>query len=352
MASDPFLIYGATGYTGRLVVDAAMRRGLRPILAGRKSDRLEELAAERGLECRCADLTDTAALGRALAGIKCALLTAGPFSDTADPMVDACLASGVHYLDITGECLVIERLSTRSAEARRRSCMVMPACGFDVVASDALALHVSRRLPGACYLALGISGLVTATRGSLRTIAEQAGTPVRTRRGGELTWVTPGSLRRRFDYGSGLGWSSAVTWGDVATAFHTTGIPNIEVYFEETVNVRAMLTAGRMFGPVLQLPIAQAWLKAHTQLFPEGPTPTERAMHRVVIVAEAKTSSGQRAVSRLHTPEPYSFSAETATAIATRVLAGDVECGFQTPARVYGPEMPLQFDGVVREDLD
>ena len=351
MASDPFLIYGATGYTGRLVVDAAMKRGLRPILAGRNSARLEALAAQLGLECRPARLTDAAELRRALSGITVALLTAGPFSETADPMLEACLASGVHYLDITGECLVIERLATRSSEARGRNCMVMPACGFDVVASDALALHVSRRLPGACYLALGISGLVTATRGSLRTIAEQAGAPVRTRRDGTLTWVPPGTLRRHFDYGNGASWSSAVTWGDVATAFHTTGIPNIEVYFEETVNVRAMLTAGRMFGPALQSPVAQAWLKAHTQLFPEGPTATERAVHRVVVVAEASTDSGHRAVSRLHTPEPYSFSGETASAIAARVLAGDVEPGFQTPARVYGPDVVLQFDRVVREDI-
>ena len=230
--------------------------------------------------------------------------------------------------------------------------MVMPGCGFDVVASDCLASHVSRRLRGAFHLAIGLSGLVMSTRGSLRTIAEHAGLAVRTRRDGRFASVPPATLRRRFDYGLGDGWSSAVTWGDVATAFHTTGIPNIDVYFEETATVRAMLLAGRTLGPLLQTPLAQAWLKAQAQMFPEGPTATERAVHRCVIVAEAESRGGNQVTSRLRTPEAYSLSAETATVIADRAIRGDVEAGFQTPARVYGSNFILQFDGVAREDLD
>jgi short subunit dehydrogenase-like uncharacterized protein len=175
---------------------------------------------------------------------------------------------------------------------------------------------------------------------------------VRTRRGGRYASVPPSVLRRRFDYGRGDGWSSAVTWGDVATAFHTTGIPNVDVYFEDTATFRAMLIAGRTFGPLLQMPVAQSWLKAHAELFPEGPTPAERALHSCVVVAEAETESGGRWISRLRTPEAYSISAETSAAIADRVLRGDIEYGFQTPGRVYGPDFILQFDGVAREDLE
>lgn len=352
MTSDPLLIYGATGYTGRLVVEAAVKRGLRPILGGRNAARLEAVAGPHGLECRAVLLTDAVALSRLLASVKVVLLTAGPFSETAVPMVDACLRTGVHYLDLTGECAVIEALSSRGDEARRRHCMVMPGCGFDVVASDCLVSHVSRRLPDAFHLAIGLSGLVTPTRGSLRTIAEHAGMAVRTRRDGKFGSVPPATLRRRFDYGRGDGWSSAVTWGDVATAFHTTGIPNIEVYFEETATFRAMLLAGRTLGPLLQLPLAQAWLKAHAELFPEGPTAGERAVHSCVIVAEAETRRGRQVASRLRTPEAYSLSAHTAATIAERAIHGDVESGFQTPARVYGPDFILQFEGVAREDLD
>lgn len=352
MTSDPLLIYGANGYTGRLVVEAALARGLRPVLGGRNPDRLEGLADAHSLEFRAAPLTDSGALARLLQNIKVVLLTAGPFSETARPMVDACLPMGIHYLDLTGECAVIEALSCRGDYARRRDTMLMPGCGFDVVASDCLASHVSSRLPGACHLAIGISGLVTSTRGSLRTMAEHAGMAIRMRRNGRFVSVPPATLRRRFDYGRGDGWSTAVTWGDVATAFYTTGIPNIEVYFEETANFSAMLLAGRTFGPLLQLPLAQRYMKAHAQLFPEGPTATERAVHTCVIVAEASARGGRTVTSRLHTPEAYSMSARTAAAIAERAIRGDVESGFQTPARVYGADFVLQFDGVAREDLD
>jgi short subunit dehydrogenase-like uncharacterized protein len=352
MTSDPLLIYGATGYTGALVVEAALARGLRPILGGRNKVRLEELARVHGLEFRAALLTDAAAVARLLTDVNIVLLTAGPFSETAVPMVDACLRRGIHYLDLTGECAVIDALSYRGAEARRRACMVMPGCGFDVVASDCLASHVSARLRGASRLAIGLSGLVTPTRGSLRTMAEQAGLAVRTLRDGRFVSVPPGTLRRRFDYGHGDGWSTAVSWGDIATAYHTTGIPNVEVYFEETTTFRAMLFAGRTLGPFLQLPLAQAYMKAHAPLFPEGPTATERAVHTCVIVAEARAGRGEQVTSRLRTPEAYSMSAQTASAIAQRALRGDVEPGFQTPARVYGCDFILQFQGVVREHLD
>jgi short subunit dehydrogenase-like uncharacterized protein len=352
MTADPLLIYGATGFTGRLVVEAALARGLRPVLGARDASRLQELADSRGLECRAAPLTDPAALARLLENIEVVLLAAGPFSQTAMPMVQACLSRGIHYLDLTGECAVIETLARLGPEATRCDCMVMPGCGFDVVASDCLVSYVSRRLPGASHLAIGLSGLVTPTRGSLRTIAEHAGMGVRTRRNGSYASVPPATLRRRFDYGRGDGWSSAVTWGDVATAFHTTGIPNIEVYFEETPAFRAMLLAGRTWGPMLQLPGIQAWLKAHAELFPAGPTAAERAVHTCVVVAEAETADGQSVTSRLRTPEAYSFSAQTAAAIAERVIAGDVERGFQTPARVYGADFVLQFDRVAREDID
>ena len=142
-----------------------------------------------------------------------------------------------------------------------------------------------------------------------------------------------------------------MTWGDVVTAFHTTGIPNIDVFFEETSQVVVMLAAGRTLGPLLQMPLAQTWLRAHADLFPEGPTPAERALLTCVAVAEAATTDGRKAVSRLKTPEAYTFSGESAAALAQLAVAGDIEAGFQTPARVYGADFVMQFAGVVREDL-
>jgi short subunit dehydrogenase-like uncharacterized protein len=352
MTCDPLLVYGATGYTGRLVVEALRQRGLRPILGGRSAAKLEVLADEYGCEYRVAPLTDLPALRRMLRNVDALLLTAGPMSETAVPMVQACLDAGVHYVDVTGECAVINSLSGFSADAIRRGLMIMPGCGFDVVASDCLACHVARRQPRARQLAIGLSGLVTPTRGSLRTVVEQAGMPVWVRRNGAFATVPPGVLRRRFDYGRGTGWSTAVTWGDVATAYLSTGIPDIDVYFEETPLFPAILLFGQTWGPALQSPLAQWLMKGNTAFFPEGPTATERAIQTCIVVVEATDASGAIVTSRLQTPQSYAVSADAAATVLGRVLRGDFEPGFQTPGRVYGADFVLQLSGVRREDLE
>jgi short subunit dehydrogenase-like uncharacterized protein len=265
-------------------------------------------------------------------------------------VVDACLRSGIHYLDISGEVEVIEALARRDAEARQRGVAIMPGIGFDVVAGDCLAAHVVGRLPGAEHLALGVSGLRFMTRGTARSVVEAADYGV-VRRGGRVTRVPLGSLRHEFDFGAGPRRCLNISWGDVAAAWYTTGIPNIEVYGESTPLLEGFLASSRSFGWLLGSPPLQAWLKAGVDLLPEGPTAEERAATQAVLVAEVRDRSGRRAAARLTTPEVYSFTGTIAAAIARRVLAGDLEVGFQTPGRVYGADLVLAFDGVSREDL-
>jgi short subunit dehydrogenase-like uncharacterized protein len=350
--SDPLLIYGATGYTGRLITTAAVALGLRPVLCGRNEAKLEASAAPLGLDYRVAAVAEPDRLSAALRGIEVVLHAAGPFSQTSRPMIDACLGAGTHYLDITGEIPVLEDLVRRHADARARRIMVMPAVGFDVVPSDCLAAHVARRLPAASRLAIGLSGLRFATRGSAKTLAEHAGYGVLVRRHGLITSVPPGSLSRAFDYGAGPRPSLNISWGDVSAAFYTTGIPNIEVYFEATPALRAMLMASRYLGGILATAPWQTWLKACANMLPEGDSEEERAAGAMVIVAEADDETGRRAAARLRTPEAYTFTGITAAAIARRVLQGDLEIGFQTPARLYGPDFVLSLAGVCREDLE
>jgi len=349
--TDPLLIYGATGYTGGLIVNDAVARGLRPILGGRSRDPLAALAGSLGLQYRVAALHDRPELDAALDGIRVVLHAAGPFSETAQPMVDACLRAGAHYLDITAELGVYERLAGRNAEARARGITLLPGTGFDIVPSDCLAAHVARRLPSADRLTLAVRGLVLTSRGSAKTFVEYAGVGVFVRRDGTLTSIPPGSLQRRFDFGDGAVPCVNVSWGDVAAAYYSTGIPNIEVYFEATPMLQAVLMAGRAFGWVLGTPPWQTWLKAHADLLPEGPAEGDRLPRQAVLVAEASDPAGRTARARLRTPEAYTFTGRSAALIAARVLRGDCEIGFQTPARVYGPDFVLSFDGVAREDL-
>jgi short subunit dehydrogenase-like uncharacterized protein len=350
--SDPLLIYGATGYTGGLITAAAVALGLRPVLCGRNEAKLIVAAAPFGLEYRMAAITEPDRLAAVLCGIELVLHAAGPFSGTSRPMIDACLRTGTHYLDITGEVPVLEGLVRRDADARARQIMIMPAVGFDVVPSDCLAAHVASRLRTASRLLIGLSGLRFATRGSAKTLAEHAGYGVLVRRDGLITPVPPGALSRVFDYGAGPRSSLNISWGDVSSAFYTTGIPNIEVYFEATPLLRAMLMASRYLGGILSTPLWQAWLKACADMLPERDSEVERAAAAMVIVAEVDDGAGRRAAARLRTPEAYTFTGVTAAAIARRVLRGDLEVGFQTPARLYGPDFVLSLPGVCREDLE
>jgi len=349
--SGQWLLYGAAGYSGSLIARRAAKEGLRPILCGRDRTRLQPLADELGLELRVASLQDPTSLDRALRGVGVVLHAAGPFSRTMPPMVEACLRAGAHYLDLTGEIAVVERLASEHARARRRGVMLMPGVGLDVVAGDCLALHVGSRMTRARRLAVGVQGLRLVSRGTAKTILEAAGSG-HARREGRLCSISLGSLQRSFDFGAGPVACLNVNWADVATAWYTTGIGHIDVFCEATVPLRAMSAGNRMFGPLLATAPWQAWLKAHVDLMPPGPDAGERAAAAAVFVAEVESASGRRTSSRLRTPEAYTFTAMVAPVIASRVLAGDFEAGFQTPARIYGPDLPLGFEGVTREDLE
>src|SRR5688500_5421604 len=94
-----WLIYGANGYTGRLLAEAALARGMRPTLAGRSRESIESLGRELDCETRAMSLEDPE-LARSIEGYGCVLLAAGPFSRTGWRMLEACLSARCHYLDL------------------------------------------------------------------------------------------------------------------------------------------------------------------------------------------------------------------------------------------------------------
>ncbi len=348
---DRLLVYGATGYTGKLIARAAVKAGLSVVLGGRDEGRLRTLASELALDdVRVASLDDPRGLDRAFRGVRAVLNAAGPFRATAEPVIEACLREKVNYLDVTGEASVIDAISRRDREAKSRDVMLMPSVGFDVVPSDCLALHVTRRASAPVRLFIGLSGLDLLTRGSARTIAQQVGDPVWVRRGGVLGRVPPGSVARELDYGAGLRKSIAVTWGDVVSAYYSTGVPDITVYSEATPAVRMHHALIRSFGWAIPLTPWRQMLEAGTEWMPEGPSDFERMTRQTIIVAEVEDADGRVFSSRIRTADAYSVTAMTATAIASRLLAGDLRPGFQTPARVYGADFPLSLPGVHRED--
>lgn len=347
------LIYGANGYTGRLVCDEALRRGFAPIIAGRNGTEIGELARRLGVEHRVFSLEGPSTVDACLDGVDVVIHCAGPFSRTAMPMAEACVRTRTHYLDVTGEVDVFERLAARSSEAALAGVMWMPGVGFDVVPSDCLAVHAATRSGVGVVgrvLRLAILGAGIMSHGTATTMVENLHKGGLVRRGGVLVPVRAGSVTRRFDFGRGEKLAMAVPWGDLATAYRSTGISDIETYFAASSSmVWGARTAG--FVPwLIKTKAVQGLLKRRVEARPAGPTDEERANSRSIIIAEVEGPGGI-VRSRLTTPNGYTLTALASVEIARRVLAGEYRPGFQTPAQVYGADFVLGLAGVTREDL-
>jgi short subunit dehydrogenase-like uncharacterized protein len=309
------------------------------------------MASGYGLAWKLAHVHEPNSLHRLTAGAKVLVNAAGPFATTAGPLMEACVATGTHYLDITGDSATIEPTAQWHDRAVFNKVMLMPAAGFDVVASDCLLAHVAQLLPGANSLKLGFDKSEPTSTGSLKTILEMGGQGVRVRRNGRLVSVAPGSLVHAFDYGRGPQLSLAVNLGDTSSAFFSTGIGNIETYMRASVQVWSAMTANQYWGWLLATPPWQAALKAQMKLFARDPSPRESSAAWGILVAEARDASGRCARSRLHTGDVYWFTALSAVAVTEKCLAGEWKPGFQTPSRVYGPDFALSLDGARRVDF-
>jgi short subunit dehydrogenase-like uncharacterized protein len=349
--STPLLIYGAYGYTGRLVVAEALARNLRPIISGRDGAAVGALARETGLEARAVSLDDGAALDAALAGVSVVLHCAGPFAHTSGPMVNACLRTKVHYMDITGEIGVFETLAARSGEGQRAGVMLLPGIGFDVVPSDCLAAHLHRRLPSATWLTLAFHAGTGLSRGTATTMIENVARGGAVRRLGKITPVPAAWRQRDINYGDRMRRSVSIPWGDVSTAYHSTGIPNIEVYTAAPPTAIRGMVLARYLGGLLATRPVQAFLKRRIRAGAAGPSAERRQRAVARLWGEAWDTEGRRVQSRLKTPDGYTLTALTAVAAAEKVLAGGAKPGFQTPSRAFGPDFILEIPGTEREDL-
>jgi short subunit dehydrogenase-like uncharacterized protein len=336
-----WMIYGANGYTGELVAEAAKARGLAPVLAGRSADKVRGVAQRLGLEWRAFDLEKAD-----IAGASLVLHCAGPFSRTSRPMVDACLAAGAHYLDVTGEIDVFEAVFARDAEARQRGVVLLPGVGFDVVPSDCLAAILQQRLPSATSLELAFAPLGRSSPGTMKTMIESVPNGGRVRRGGKIVDVPPAHLVRSVPFADKPRTAMSIPWGDVSTAFRSTGIPDITTYIAAKPATIRAAKLSRFTAPLLRLGPVQAFLKSRIERNVRGPDANERARGSVQLWGRA--SDGARSVEMTMTvPEGYAFTAEAAVACAQRVLGGECPApGAWTPSKAFGADFVRSLSGV------
>ncbi|MFF4650076.1 saccharopine dehydrogenase family protein [Streptomyces sp. NPDC001380] len=341
-----WMLYGANGYTGRLIAHLAAARGQRPVLAGRSAAPVAALAAELGLEHRAFDLADAGAVRAALHGVGAVAHCAGPFSTTAAPMVDACLATGTHYLDITGEIDVFERIHARDAEARAAGTVLLPGAGFDVVPTDCLAALVAAEVPGADRLDLAIMPGRNLSPGTAKTALEGLALGGRARVGGRIVPVPAGWRTLSAGFPSGPRTVTSIPWGDVSTAYHSTGVPGVTTY---TVLPGGAAVRGlqALAGPLLRRPaVRRAAGRVIDRLVP-GADAARRAGARAEVWARATAPSGASATAALTCPDPYDLTADSVVRAVARLLADEVKPGAHTPSTAFGPRYVADLDGVV-----
>lgn len=306
------MIYGATGYTGRMAAEHAKAQGLDVVIAGRNAERLASLAAQLDVPYRV--FTADASAAKSLDGISVLLNFAGPFVHTADALIQACIQAGVDYLDITAEINVYRLAERLGAQAAEAGVMLLPGVGWDVVPTDCLAMHVARRVqnPQSLRVALQVAG--SMSRGSALSVSEIIGAGLLARVGGELV-ATPDAQPRHFDFGDGPALCAPLSFGDLVTGWHSTGIANIAMF---------VYISGDAFP------------EGDLSLLPDGPSTAQREAHRARAVAQVTGADGSVACSVIETVNGYSYTPLAAVEAARRVLAGDRQAGFETPGRVFG----------------
>jgi len=278
---------------------------------------------------------------------------AGPFVHTYRQMAEACLRTKKHYVDISGEIPGFEALASMSEQAKEAGIMVLPGGGFDVAPTDCLAAHLKQRLPDATRLRLFLRGVgAGVSRGTAKSAIENMQRQGMIRKDGKLVQVPPVWKALMQDFGRGPVRVVSVGWGDVSTAYHSTGIPNVETYLSLPQAMVNLMYDMRTIGPLFYNRVAKTILKALMNLYPPGPSEARRMKAFATMIGEVTNDQGGRAVSRLRTREGYTFTAQVTVEIMKRILNNDYKPGFQTPSLAYGSDFVLQFEGVQREDLE
>ena len=342
-----WMIYGASGYTGAVIAEHARENNASlslPFLAGRDEEKIKPLAQRLGLQWRIFDLNNAEQLKAELHDIDLVLHCAGPFSATSAPMVDACIATHTHYLDITGEFKVLEAIKARSADAKAAGCSLIPAVGFDVVPTDCLANMLHKRLPDASHLEMAFCGKGGASPGTMKTMIEMLGEGGYIRRNGEITQVAAAFKQKIITFSHATHWCMTIPWGDISTAFTSTGIANIEIYTAVPKRAAKIVRWANPLLGIMRFKAIQHMLKAEVGKRVRGPDKQSRESGSMHLWAKVTNDKGEVREACLDVAEGYEFTVMSALAAVQRVLEGGIATGTLTPAQAFGEDYVLSFD--------
>ncbi|EDY86987.1 saccharopine dehydrogenase [gamma proteobacterium HTCC5015] len=339
----PWLIYGAYGYTGELIAREAVRRGYRPVLAGRRLEKVQGIAQELGLEAVAFSLDAPERIAEQLGEFSLVLNCAGPFSATAEPMMKACLIAGAHYLDITGEIAVFETAQALSQQAQAAGVVLCPGVGFDVIPTDCVAAALAGALPDATHLSLGFDSRSGFSPGTAKTSVEGLAQGGMIRRDGVITTVPLAYEVQRIDFGDGEKDAMTIPWGDVSTAYHSTGIPNIKVFMPGSPKLIKSAKRANYIRPILGFSWVQKLIKARIAKTVKGPNEQQRAKMPTFVWGEARNAKGNVKTARIQTANGYSLTITGSLAVIEHLMAHSVQGGTYTPSTLVGSDLVSQL---------
>ncbi len=350
------MIYGAYGYTGELIARQAVARGHRPILAGRRRDEVERLGRQLDLPSVCMTLDDPKVLEEALAQVEVVCHAAGPFIHTSAKLVNACLAAQTSYVDITGEISVFQEIFARHGDAERRGVALLPGVGFDVVPSDCLARFVADAVPHARELSIAFAAFGRPSVGTAKASFEGVLRGNFVRRGGELSEIAWGEGLRDVRFWDRQRTVLPIPWGDLETAYRTTGIPNITTLMAVPEGAARLLALARpvtqSFMPKLMAGLGSSGVRelvlSAIDRVIKNPDARARQAGRASLWAKA-SDGGVAREAWLETVDGYAFTAESAVLAVEKIMA-QRPVGALTPAGAFGADFVLEIGGSVRHE--
>lgn len=345
-------MYGAYGYTGRLIVEQSLREGEKPVLAGRDTKKLIPLAKAVGLKYKVFDLKNPHLIQNEIKEFKTLFNAAGPFKNTSKPLVDACLKEGVNYLDITGEIEVFKRNFSLHQRALEKKIAIISGVGFDVVPTDCMAAYVSNQISQPLHLELGISGMSGFSQGTLKTMIEKLEYGALLRRAGKFVSKPLGGFPKRIRFIDKERISYAISWGDLCTAYRTTRIPNITTYMALPKYISYLTgPVDFIFRSIIGLNIIQKFVKFIIEKRVQGPDEYVRKNYNSYIWAKARNEKGDTFESWLKTLEAYQLTAISAIKCVKKLREKESNViGTLTPALAFGGDFILEFPDTVRRD--
>jgi short subunit dehydrogenase-like uncharacterized protein len=311
------LIYGATGYTGTMICHEAARRGIDFEIAGRNAEKLSMLAAQLQVPFHAFEVNDVAGWQQSLDGKTALLNIAGPFSETAEMAMEACLIFKVHYFDITAEVDIYRLAESKDEVAKAAGIMILSGAGL-FATYDPLVLHTAKRTKNPASLRAAFKYSGGFTPGSVASSANIINAGLLIRENGEiqkLSEATPAS----FDFGNGAEECFPTPLGGIVLSYKSTGIPNIKEYFQ------------------MALPAETS--EAETLKLQEGQTVAHAEHEKSKILVEVTDADGTMVRSMIEMPDGYMPTVTSSLEIVSRALRGLFKPGFQSPASAYGEEL-------------